>query len=39
MYNYKSQWLKCNMAEDEQYSRAGGSPPQMYVSLCDLKRQ
>ena len=33
----KCQWLKCNKAEDEQYSTAGGSPPPMCVSPCGLE--
>ena len=36
---YESRWLKCNKAEDERYSTAGGSPPPIYVSLCALERQ
>ena len=35
----ESRWLKYSMAEAEQYSTAGGSPPPTYVSLCALKRR
>ena len=35
----ESRWLRCNMAEVEQCSTAGGSPPLTYVSLCALERQ
>ena len=36
MYMKKSLWLRCNKAEDEQYSTADGSPPPICVSLCAL---
>ena len=35
----ESRWLGCSMAEVEQCSTAGGSPPPTYVSLCALERQ
>ena len=35
--HYESRWLKCNTAEDEQYSMVGGSPPPTYVNLCALE--
>ena len=34
----ESRWLRCSMAEVEQCSKAGGSPPPIYVSLCVLER-
>ena len=34
-----SRWLKCNKAEDERYSTAGGSPPLIYVILCALEHR
>ena len=34
----ESRWLRCSMAEVEQCSMAGGSPPPTYVSLCVLER-
>ena len=37
--HYESRWLKCNKAEAELYSTAGGYPPSTYVSLCALERQ
>ena len=33
----ESRWLKYSMAEAEQCSTAGGSPPLTYVSLCALE--
>ena len=36
MYTDKSQCLRCNKAEDEQCSRAGGSPAPTYASPCVL---
>ena len=35
----ESRWLRCSMAEVEQYSTADGSPPPTYVSLHVLGRR
>ena len=35
----ESWWLRCSMAEVEQCSTAGGSPPPTYVSLCVLEHR
>ena len=35
----ESRWLRCSMAEVEQCSTAGGSPPPTYVSLCALEHR
>ena len=35
----ESRWLRCSMAEVEQCSTAGGSPPRTYMNLCALERR